>query len=319
MSAKPPMIAVVIASRDRDDRLAAALTALDRQSLERDSFELIVVRSGSALAGGVLESRPGTTLIEHTGPPGAAAQRNIGWRLARAAQIAFLDDDSRPAPEWLERLLSAAGEATVVQGRIEPDPEQRHLLYGFARSAEITAQSPRFEAGNIVYPRALLESLDGFDESFEGSAWGEDTDLGLRAVAAGARTRYVDDAVVLHAVIPRTLVSAIRETARQDGLFRLLARHPAHRRALYPAGFVKPTHATLLLALVSLAVLRRPSALVFSLPHLSYHLRNHLAASSARPSQLARFALHLPGVLVLDLAELAVTVRAAIRHRVPLL
>ena len=32
--------------------------------------------------------------------------RNIGWRAATAPLVAFTDDDCRPAPDWLERLLA---------------------------------------------------------------------------------------------------------------------------------------------------------------------------------------------------------------------
>src|SRR5438046_2575700 len=36
---------------------------------------------------------------------GPAAARNTGWRAARAAWIAFLDDDVLPADGWVEALL----------------------------------------------------------------------------------------------------------------------------------------------------------------------------------------------------------------------
>src|SRR3954454_3268023 len=35
---------------------------------------------------------------------GPAAARNAGWRAARAAWVAFLDDDVAPPPDWRERL-----------------------------------------------------------------------------------------------------------------------------------------------------------------------------------------------------------------------
>ena len=318
-----PELAVVIATRDRETRLAFALEALAAQEADPGRVEVIVVRApGSepplATAPGSLRAR----FVDHDGAPGAAAQRNRGWREAKAPLVAFIDDDSRPAPGWLAAMLEAAREPTgadrVLQGRIEPDPGERHLLYGLARSHEITGPSPRFESGNIVYPRALLERLGGFDESVSGYAWGEDTDLGIRAREAGAEAVYVDEAVVWHAVVPRTLADTVRDNRRYASLVRLLARHPDLRRELFPHGVVKPSHPLLLLAIASMLARRRP-ALTPALPYLAWQLRENLRATPPTPRSLARFAVHLPSVVASDLSELAVTLAAAARYRVPLI
>ncbi|HEX6116159.1 MAG TPA: glycosyltransferase family 2 protein [Solirubrobacterales bacterium] len=318
-AAGAPEVAVVIATRARETRLAFALEALAQQTLDPGRFEVIVVRAAAPDA--ALAAAPGglrARFLDHRGPPGAAAQRNAGWRATRAPLVAFIDDDCRPTAGWLAAVLAAAGdEATIVQGRIETDPGERHLLYGLARGHEITGPSPRYEAGNIAYPRALLERVGGFDESYSGYAWGEDTDLGVRAVAAGAELAYADDALVWHAVIPRTLLAAVGESRRYASLVRLLARYPGLRRRLYPHGVVKASHPLLLLALAGLAVGGRRRALVLAVPYLLWHLR--LGAVRPTPRRLARFALHLPAVAVSDLAELAVTLAAAARHRVPVL
>jgi GT2 family glycosyltransferase len=321
--ASEPEVAVVIPTHDRETRLAFALEGLSEQTLARDRFEVLVVRSRET-SSPLAAAPPGLSVrfLTHAGEPGAAAQRNVGWRATRAPLVAFIDDDSRPAPEWLEALLGAAGDgATIVQGRIEPDPSERHLLFGLARSPEVNAASPRYESGNIAYPRGLLERLGGFDEGFTGSAWGEDTDLGLRARAEGARRIYVDGAVVWHAVLPRRLPDALRDAARYDSLVELLARHPEHRRALFPAGVIKESHATFLLALAgAVALRRRPMLAAFACtPYVGRHLHRHLGANPLTPRKLARFASQLPALVAIDAVEVAVTARAAIRHRVPVI
>ena len=313
-----PEVAVVIATRARETRLAFALEALARQTVDPERFEVIVVRA-DAPADALADAPDGlrARFIDHTGAPGAAAQRNVGWRATEAPLIAFIDDDCRPASGWLAGVLAAAGDdGTIVQGRIEPDPGERHLLYGLARSHEITGPSPRYEAGNIAYPRALLDRLEGFDESFTSYAWGEDTDLGLRAAEAGAALVYADDALVWHAVIPRTLLAAVNDNRRYASLVRLLARHPVLRRRLYPLGVVKPSHPLLLLAIAGLALGGRRRALL-AVPYLLWQLR--LGGVRASPRRLARFALHLPAVAATDVSELAVTLAAAARYRVPVI
>ena len=225
MSAGSAEVAVVIPTRRRETRLAFALEALGRQTLAAERFEVVVVRSGSE---GPLAQAPAgvaARFLDHPGPAGAAAQRNRGWRATSAPLVAFIDDDSRPAPDWLETLLGAAdGDERIVQGRIEPDPGEAHLLFGLARSHRIAGPSPRFETGNIAYPRALLERLGGFDERITGADWGEDTDLGLRAQAAGAEVVYAEDALVWHAVVTRSLRTALRDTRRHAALVAQLAR-----------------------------------------------------------------------------------------------
>lgn len=316
-----PDVAVVIPTRNRETRLAFALEALAEQSVDRQRFEVIVVRAADA-SPPLADPPPELPVrfLTHPGTPGAAAQRNHGWRVADAPLIAFIDDDSRPAPGWLDAVLRAAnGPEAVIQGRVEPDPEERHLLFGLARSLEVVGPSPRFEACNSAYPRALLERLGGFDESFGGSAWGEDTDLGLRAQAHGAQRLYADRALVWHAVLPRTLRVALRDAARYQSLVALLARHPEYRRAVYPAGVIKETHATLLLALAGLTQARRRPKLAAAgaAPYLARQLERHLGSNPPTPRKLARLLLHLPSVVLVDGAELAHTIRAATRHRVP--
>src|SRR5918999_3952045 len=159
-----PEIAVVIPTRGRETRLAFALEALAGQSLDRDRFEVIVVRDGDAE--GPLAAPPDGLDVRFLVRPGVAgptAKRNLGWRATSAPLIAFTDDDCRPAPGWLATLLAAAQEAGdcdyFIQGRTEVDPDERHLLFALARSQAIIAPSPWHETCNIAYPRPLLERL----------------------------------------------------------------------------------------------------------------------------------------------------------------
>jgi len=311
-------VAVVIPTRNRETRLAFALEALAAQTLEPERYEVIVVRSGDALDGPLCDSPPGLRVRFLTSPvAGPAVQRNLGWRDAQAPLIAFTDDDCRPAPDWLERLLAARdGESTMLQGRTEPDPDEERLYWGLARSWRITSENGWYATCNMAYTRALLERLDGFDERFPG-AWGEDTDLGLRARELGARQRYVDDALTWHAVLPRSLPAALREARRRDATVVVVARHPVHREELYGGYFAHARHARLLPALLGLTLARRHPglAVVAALPYVLGNVdRRHLTGRG-----LLRQAMHLPARLALDLVEMVVIARAAVRERVPLI
>lgn len=311
-------IAVVIPTRDRETRLAFALEALAEQTLARDRFEVIVVRAPGDLEGALCEPPPGLAVRFIASPvAGPAAQRNLGWRATDAALIVFTDDDCRPAPDWLERMLEARGdEATMLQGRTEPDPQEAHLYWGLARSWRITGENAWYATCNMAYPRSLLERLGGFDERFP-AAWGEDTDLGLRARELGASQRYVDEALTWHAVLPRSLRAAMREASRRDGSVMVVARHPAYREEFYWRYFTHDRHACLLISFLGLLLTRgRPAAvLIATAPYLwSIFDRRNLT-----PRGIARQAAHAPVRLGLDLVEIYVLARASIRERVLLL
>lgn len=318
-TAPKPEIAVVIPTLNRESRLAFALEALAAQTLERERFEVIVVRAHEGSTR-LAEAPAGLRVRFLTRPDstGAAMQRNVGWKATEAPLVAFTDDDCRPAPGWLAGILAAAGdELTFVQGRTEPDPDERHLLYGLARTIEIAQPGHWYESCNIAYPRALLDRLGGFDERFPG-AWGEDSDLGLRAREAGAERKFVHEAVVRHAVLPRSIREALRDAARYEAMPLLLSRHPGHRPVVYPRRLIKTSHATLLGAVLgSLALRRRPALAAFLwAPYLAEHLRHHLETNPLSVRGLARLALQLPIPIATELVEIAATVRGAIRHRV---
>jgi glycosyltransferase involved in cell wall biosynthesis len=314
-----PEIAVVIPTRGRETRLAFALEALAGQSLDRDRFEVIVVRDGDAqqplaAAPEGLRSR----FLTRPGASGPTAKRNLGWRATSAPLVAFTDDDCRPAPGWLAALLAAANEASdaevLIQGRTEVDPDERHLLFGLARSQTITAPSAWYETCNIAYPRRLLERLGGFDESY--SFGGEDTDLGLRALAAGARVRFAPEALVWHAVLSSSLYGTVRAVGRWQTLPLVLSRHPEQRRHLFLGLFRNRSHFGVLLAALGLLGLRRRRrlALVAAAPYVAMNID----PGNLRPRGLARQALHLPARALVDAAETASLIRNAIRHRTPI-
>lgn len=308
-------VSVVIPTRNRETRLRFALEALAAQTLSRERFEVVVVRASDAEE--PLVSAPPGLPVRFLGcPPGPAAQRNLGWRAARAPLIAFTDDDCRPAPNWLDRLLEAADRSEgILQGRTEPDPDERHLFHGRSRSIEIVGPNDWYATCNIAYSRQVLERLGGFDERFP-AAWGEDTDLGLRARDAGAELSYVPDALVHHAVNSRTVRQAVREAARRNSLPMVFARHPEQRRRLYMGFFVKRSHATLLLAAAGVAVVRRRPLL--GAAAMFPYLRNRKPLRSV-PGELPRIAYHLPSRLIVDVVEVVSVAAAAARHRVPVI
>jgi GT2 family glycosyltransferase len=309
-------VSVVVATRDGAERLPALLRALAEQTLARDRYEVIVVDDGSrdgtvrVLDGADVDRR-----LDHDSPRGPAAARNTGWRAARAPLVAFTDDDCRPEPGWVEAGLAAHGAhpSALVQGRTRPEPaDEPKLDNPRARSIRVDRLGPFFQTCNVFYPRELLERVGGFDERIPTGA--EDVDLAMRALRAGSGAVFAPDALVNHGVLEQSLIDAVRFTARWRTVPTVVRRHPPLRRAFPWRGRVwRESHARLLLALAGIALAPVHRAfLLWCVPYATLRRGWH-------PRQLGRAVAELPGVALVDAAELAVLGFASVRARTLLL
>jgi len=319
-----PEVSVVVPSHGRPLRLRWLLNALEETELDRGRWEVVVVHDDAGdETERLLRDHPlarDATLRHRRLEPGTgspARQRNVGWREAHAPLVAFTDDDCRPPATWLPRLLAAAltHPGAVVQGAVRPDPDEAHLLHAapHARSLTVDPPGPFGESANVLYPRELLERIGGFEERFPAAA-GEDTDLLLRARAAGAEHVGAPTALTFHAVDAPGLLGRLRSLPRWRHVVKVVRANPEMRGVLTFGVFFKPSHAGLpgvLAALPALARRRPGLAALLALPWaLTAAPRYGLG-----PRGIARSASELPGRLVLDVAEAAVLVRGSVEER----
>src|SRR3954452_12468363 len=101
-----PALSVVVATRNRADRLPRLVRALEAQE-GAPPFELVVIDDASTDATSTVLAQLAASssmrivahrLVDQRGP---AAARNAGWRSARGELVAFTDDDCEPQPGWL--------------------------------------------------------------------------------------------------------------------------------------------------------------------------------------------------------------------------
>jgi GT2 family glycosyltransferase len=309
-----PLVSVVVSTYNRPARLARLLDSLSAQTLAPDQLEVVVVDNGSGpetgrvLATEAERGRLTLVVVRHEVTRGPAGGRNAGWRVARAPLVAFTDDDCAPEPSWLEALLAVAGQHPrgVVQGPTRPDPRELANDLLFSHTVRIERLGPQFETCNILYPRAVLEELNGFDEAFGLQPAGEDTDLAWRAIESGAETVFADDAVVHHAVERVGARGMLRIAGRWSAVTRVFADHPQTRSLLYRRVFWNVWHYLLwrsLLALAAPAWLRR-LLLARWLRELSRRAREQGAGPAA-----------IPFLVVYDAVECWSVAKGAVRHR----
>jgi GT2 family glycosyltransferase len=129
---------------------------------------------------------------------GPAAARNLGWRTARAPLIAFTDDDTVPAPTWLQHALDAFRPGVdALCGRVEMPRMARPTEY--QRDAR-ELETAEFVSANCFCRKAVLNALDGFDERFR-FAWRDDSDLHFRLLEQGYCIARAPEAVVIHPML----------------------------------------------------------------------------------------------------------------------
>jgi GT2 family glycosyltransferase len=160
----------------------------------------------------------------------------------------LLHDDSRPAPDALERLLEVAADnpsVSVLGPKLREWPSLRRLLEvgvtmsgtgrretGLERGEYDQGQHDRLRevlavsSAGMLIRRGVLEELGGFDRRLP--MFGNDVDLGWRAARAGHRTMVVPEAVLFHVEaahrgVRRTPVTGShRRSERSAALYTLL-------------------------------------------------------------------------------------------------
>ena len=314
---------MVVPSHDRPGRLALLLDALAEQTLPRERWEVVVAHTyDPATAAELLDrhelGRAGLLrgLATDRARARPSIQRNAGWRAARGALIAFTDDDCRPAADWLERLLerAAARPGAIVQGATRDDPrDARELRRLFVRRLHVDPPSRYVQTCNVLYERALLERVGGFDER---AITGEDIELATRARAAGATVVGAPEAVVYHAVEGLSLPEKVASQVKWQHLAYVVKRHPELRAGCDLGVWWKREHLGAAIALAGLAGARRRPWMAAGFLAFAW-VDRHRHGPGLRPR--LRALCESPAHWTVELIELGIFARGSIRYRTLLL
>jgi GT2 family glycosyltransferase len=313
-----PRVAVVVATFNRASLLPDLVGALRGQTME--DFEAVLVDDGSsddthAELQRLIGEDCRFSVIRLEDNRGPARARNLGFRSSTAPLVAFTDDDCAPKPDWLAGLVRAAASADIVQGTTVPSQALADRRPGwFDRSLRIERWSGRYETCNLLLARDVLDRHGGFNETFR-VAMGEDTDLGLRATAAGARTAFAADAVVEHRIWPSDFWEYLAQRRRYSEIVELMSINPAARALLKGRVVLRGVHLLvwglppLTVASASAGVPWVPFAVAAGWVLLNAHRTRHRPFSW--PSRVGHSALHL----VAYAYESGCFAKASVRYR----
>jgi GT2 family glycosyltransferase len=207
-----PLLSLIVCTRNRGARLDAFIEAV-RRMRAHVSWELVIVDNGStddtaprlATFAASLEA-PVTVVAEPK--PGLGRARNAGVRAARAALLAFTDDDCYPAIDYIDSVVHAFAEPHrgFLGGRILLYDASDHPITIRADASPIpipphsVVPTGLVQGANMAFRRSVLETIGGFDDALgPGTPFcSDDVDAVARASAAGFAGSYVPEPIVHH-------------------------------------------------------------------------------------------------------------------------
>lgn len=226
------LISAVICTHNRADLLKQALESLVAQSLGEDQYEIIVVDNRStdatpAIVAACQQAAPSCRIQRVYEPQlGLGCARNTGWRQGVGAYVAFMDDDAKADPHWLEYAVRCFGEIfprpVAVGGPIFPyydAPKQawfkdEYEVRSWGDSERFLRRGESFSGSNMIFRRDALEVFGGFDVrvGMKGTmiSVGEETSLFQKIAASvgsceGLPLYYSPRMLVYHVVAARKM------------------------------------------------------------------------------------------------------------------
>ena len=210
------MVSVLIVNYNGRRHLAACLAAMERQTVPRHRFEVVVVDNASADGSRAeIPARfPWVRFVPLGRNVGFAEGNNVALRHAHGRVAVLLNNDTIPDPFWLEELLRAVDEhpAALTASKLvfAADPRAVNsgglVLLRDGRGADDgfkTTDDGRFEAGRPVFAgcgAAVVVPVPPAGDLFDPSyfMYYEDTDLGWRGQLAGRGGWFAARSVVRH-------------------------------------------------------------------------------------------------------------------------
>jgi glycosyltransferase involved in cell wall biosynthesis len=198
-----PRVSVIVPHFEDLANLKLCLAALERQTLPRETFEIIVADNASPCGAAAVERAiAGRARLVVVPERGAGPARNGGAAHATGEILAFTDSDCRPEPQWLAAGLEALAGFDFVGGRMTvlvddaarmSPAEAFEMVYAFRNEFYVKRRGFTVTA-NLFCHRTVFERVGGF----VASGVSEDNEWCYRARDLGFRIGYAERAGVGH-------------------------------------------------------------------------------------------------------------------------
>lgn len=222
----PPLVSVIIATRDQGDLLRCCLTSLAEHAGGNPPTELILIDNGSSEPATLeylarLEEQENVRVLRRSGKFNYAALNNEAVSLAKGELVALMNNDVEATHSgWLATMAAQAlrPEIGAVGAKLLfPDGTVQHAgvllgIGGIAGHAHkyLAADEEGYQlrlhlahnlsavtAATLVVRKAVFEEVGGFD-AINFAVNYNDVDICLRFQQAGYRNLFCPDAVLIH-------------------------------------------------------------------------------------------------------------------------
>jgi hypothetical protein len=213
-----PLVSCVVLNWNGSSFIKECIDALKK--LDYSNVEIIVVDNASTDSSlDILGAIDNITIVRNPANLGYAAGNNVGFRVAKGAYVATINNDIVVEPTWLNEsvaVLERDGSIGIISSR-----QMNYLrrdtidaLYSYLHPSMIFFQEAfrnRYDektygteplqvlgssGASTLYRKKMLDELNGFDQSF--FAYHEESDLCMRAFLSGWKCVHVPSAVAYH-------------------------------------------------------------------------------------------------------------------------
>lgn len=243
-------LSVVVCTCNRADCVRTAIESLLKQTASPDQYEIIVVDNNSnddttAVVREFCGSAPTVRLVQEP-RQGLSHARNCGGNAATTDWVAYIDDDARAHPDFVERALAIIDRYRFdcFGGMYLPwYPGEKPIWYrdSYASNGRLLDRVGVLERGElsggvIVFRTSVLKRMGGFPTELgmhgQKIAYGEETRLQVELRRAGYLIGFDPDLQIDHLVPPhKQRVVWLLRSAWAHGYCSWLAydRHPTIR------------------------------------------------------------------------------------------
>ncbi len=245
------IISVIIPTLNRKERLAEAIDSIRKQSLDSESYEIIVVDNGStdgtqSLVSDFNADGGKSVTYLHEPSPGLHWARHAGASAAKSEILAYTDDDAVVTENWLEGLLAAYQDSNVAAAGgpinvrwlsppptwVEPLGTFGHLDLG-EESRELVWPETIY-GGNFSIRKNVLFEVGGFnpDTAVEDKLVG-DGECGLckKVFEAGKKIIYVPESLIYHVQDGSSVnLKKMKHRYAQQGRFQVYTDYKENRQ-----------------------------------------------------------------------------------------
>lgn len=236
-------VSVIIATNKRPESLSVCLSHLLPQVTTHDEVIVVINSAGTYTPAG---NRKNTSVVYLTEPKkGASWARNTGFRHVTKEGVAFLDDDSFVAPDWLSQIKWTLRNdrkkypRAVYQGHATQKYTRRGKLEDLKREKffrDATASGMGSDsapgtrlvtllAGNMFSYRSVFAKLDGPFHAEMFPFIGEQDDLAYRCIVRHIPLLFAPSVKVIHTTHRVVLAEEVRAAysyGRAAALFQRL-------------------------------------------------------------------------------------------------